>query len=188
MLEVTYKRLERFILLAILVGIVAMFQPWFTAIVELFEPLAPEARLGRTYTREIAPIIFRYGFYITFLSTIAFIVISHYSVEELETAVREKGALLTMLLIALPVIFGLSVLGELSRAHHTAALLHVANFIFAVAIWNGKRWGVIGLGLAALTGLGLGLTDGAILTLSIILVVLALLGVVLSWPKHHPFA
>ena len=188
MFEVAYKRLERIILIAIMVGIVAMFQPWFTAMVGLFEPLAPEARLGRTYTREIAPIIFRYGFYITFLSTIAFIVISHYSVEDLETAVRKKGTILTILLIALPVIFGFSMLGELSRAHHTAALLHVANFVFAVAIWNGKRWGVIGLGLAALAGLGLALTGEAILPLAAALLIAVLTTVMLSWSKRHLFA
>ncbi len=63
MSEINYKKLEKLFVIIILLGMVALFQPWFKSIIELFEPLVPEAKLGRTYKNEIAPIIFRYGFY-----------------------------------------------------------------------------------------------------------------------------
>jgi hypothetical protein len=187
MLESNYKRIERIIVVIMILGIIAMFQPWFKNIVELFQPLVPDVRLGRTYTNEIAPIILRYGFYATFLSTVAFNVISHYSVEELQKAFKEKGRPLTFLLIALPVVYFFIILGHLAWAHYYAALLGVVNFVCAIAAWNWKRWGLIGLGLTALVELGLALSgSAAMITTVIILVAVIALGL-LAWPRRTVF-
>ncbi|MEM7344143.1 MAG: hypothetical protein AAF485_07860 [Chloroflexota bacterium] len=184
MSEAAYKRLERIIVTIMLLGIVAMFQPWFRNIVELFEPLAPDARLGRTFKNEVAPIILRYGFYATFLSTVAFIVISHYSYEDLQKAVKEKGALLTVLLILLPVLYGFLTIGNLAWAFFTAALLGVFNVTFAIALWNKKLWGLIGLVITAVIELILALSGSASLPMGIALLVIAAILFALVWPKR----
>ena len=184
MLERNYKRLEKIIIVIIIVGIIAMFQPWFKNIVELFDPLAPEARLGRTYTNEIAPIILRYGFYATLLSTIAFIVLSHYSVEDLQTAFKEKGKPLTFLSIVLPVFYGFVVLAHLATAQYYAVILGVISFICAIAVWNWKRWGLIGLVLTSLIGLGLAFIDLASMPMAILIMIVVVVMVVLIWPKR----
>lgn len=185
MLATYYKRIEKIILTLIFIGIVAMFQPWFTSIVELFEPLAPDARLGRTFTREVAPVIFRYGFYATFLGTVAFIVISHYSIEDLQRAFQEKGVALTWLLILMPVVYGFALLGELSRGHNYATLLDVVNVICAIAVWNWKRWGLVGLGVVAALDLWLASSGDAIMELAILRMVLAIAVIALFWPRRR---
>ena len=53
MSEVNYKKVEKLFVIIMLLGIVAMFQPWFKNIIELFEPLAPDAKLGRTVTTQV---------------------------------------------------------------------------------------------------------------------------------------
>jgi hypothetical protein len=188
MLERNYKKLEKIIVLIMMLGIIAMFQPWFKNIVELFEPLAPEARLGRTFKNEIAPIILRYGFYATFLSTVAFIVISHHSVEDLQKAFREKGVPLTLLLIVLPVLYGFIVLAHLSQAHYYAALLGVINVVCAIAVWNWKRWGLIGLGLTALVELGLTFSGSASIPTAALILVAIIALVSLTWPRRTAFS
>ncbi len=188
MLEVNHKRAEKVIIAILVIGILAMFQPWFESLVSFFEPLAPEANLTRTYRREIAPIVLRYGFYATFLSTVAFIVLSHYSVEDLQRAFAEKGEPLTLLLIALPVIYGFSILINLAWAYPWAAVLGVFNFVFAIAVWNWKRWGLIGLGASALVELGLAVSDSASITLAGFTLLLALVLVALIWPKRARLA
>jgi hypothetical protein len=184
MLEVNYRRLEKTVVILIFVGILAMFQPWFSNLVELFEPLLPEARVGRTFHNEIAPIIFRYGFYATFLSTVAFIVISHYTPKDLRYAFQTKGVALTLLLIILPVFYGFMLLGNLAWAYYTAALLGVVNFVCAIATWNWKRWGPIGLTLSALAELGLALSGSASIpmAMAILIALVALIGLI--WPKR----
>jgi hypothetical protein len=164
MLERNYKRLERIIIVIMIVGIIAMFQPWFKNIVELFDPLAPEARLGRTYRNEIAPIILRYGFFATFLSTIAFIV--------------------TFLLIALPVFYGFVVLAHLATAQYYAAILGVISFICAIAVWLWKRWGLIGLVLTSLIGLGLAFIGLASMPIAILILIVVIVVVALIWPRR----
>jgi hypothetical protein len=187
MLEINYRRLEKIVVILIFLGILAMFQPWFSSLVELFEPLAPEARLGRTFRNEIAPIIFRYGFYITFLSTVTFIVISHYTTQELRQAFREKGKALTILLILLPVLYGFILLGNLAWANYYATLLGIVNFVCAIAIWNWKRWGLIGLTLSSLAELGLALVGWASLPIAAVLLLTLILVIGLSWPKWTKF-
>ena len=151
---------------------------------ELFDPLAPEARLGRTYRTEIAPIILRYGFFATFLSTIAFIVLSHYSVEDLQTAFEEKGKPLTFLLIMLPVFYGFVVLAHLATAQYYAVILAVIGFICAIAVWNWKRWGLIGLVLTSLIGLGLAFNDLASMPIAILTLLVVIVVVALIWPRR----
>ena len=187
MLELTYKRAEKIIVALMILGLVAMFQPWFENLVELFEPLAPDARLGRTYRREIAPVIFRYGFYATFLSTIAFTALGHYSVDDLRRAAKEKGLALTTLLMALPLIYGFSVILNLAWDRPLSAILQVINFICAIAVWNFRRWGLFGLGLVALAELGLFQSDSVSLNGVLVtwLWVIILLG--LAWPKRSRF-
>ena len=170
-----------------ILGIIAMFQPWFKNFVELFQPLAPEVRLGRTYRTEIAPVILRYGFYATFLSTVVFNVISHYSVEELQRAFKKKGKPLTFLLTALPVFYFFIIIGHLAWGYYYAALLGVVNFICVIAAWGWKRWGLIGLGLSALAELGLALSgSAAVITTVLVLVAIIALGS-LAWPKRTAF-
>lgn len=184
MSQTAYKRLETIIVTIMLLGIIAMFQPWFRNIVELFEPLAPEARLGRTFANDIAPVILRYGFNATFLSTVAFIVISHYSYEDLQKAVTEKGSLLTILLIFAPVIYGFITIGNLAWAYYWAAILGVVNVVCAIAVWNRKLWGLVGLGVTALIEIGLALSGSAWLPLGVFLLSLALVLFALAWPKR----
>ena len=178
-----YKRLEKIIVALILLGIIAMFQPWFKSIVELFEPLAPEARLGRTYKNEVAPVILRYGFYATFLSTVAFIVISHYSYDDLRKAIKEKGLLLTILLVLAPVLYGFIVIANLAWAYYYAAIMGVFSVVFAIALWNKKMWGLIGLGLTALIELVLALTGLASIPTAILLVLIVVILFGLALPK-----
>ena len=187
MSEASYKRLEKIFITVMLIGIIAMFQPWFTNVVELFEPLAPEVRLGRTFKNEIAPIILRYGFYATFLGTIAFIVISHFSYEDLQKAFKSKGVPLTLLLIALPVVYGFIILAHLAWAQNSAAILGIINFVSAIAVWNWKRWGLIGLGLTALAELGLALSGSAALITTILILVIIIVLALLVWPRRSTF-
>ena len=187
MSETNYKRLERVFVIVMLIGIIAMFQPWFKNIVEIFEPLAPEARLGRTFRNEIAPMIFRYGFYATFLGTIAFIVISHYSYEDLQKAFRSKGVPLTLLLIILPVVYGFTILAHLAWAQNSAAILGIINFVCAIAVWNWKRWGLIGLGLTALAELGLALSGSAALITTVLILFIIIALALLIWPRRTAF-
>ncbi len=179
-----YKRLEQIIVTIMLLGIIAMFQPWFENIVELFEPLAPDARLGRTYRNEYAPIILRIGFWATFLGTVAFISISHYSYDELLTSSREKGTLLTILLVLIPIVYGFVVIANLAWAYHWAAIVGVFNVVFAIAVWNKKLWGLIGLGITALIELGLAFSGSAWLPIAIVFVALAVGLFALIWPKR----
>ena len=187
MLEKNYKIAEKFIVVIIILGIIAMFQPWFKNIIELFQPLFPDVKLARTYTNEVAPVILRYGFYATFLGTVAFNVISHYSVEDLQRAIEEKGKLLTTLFVALPVVYFLIIISHLAWGHYNAALLGVVNFICVIAIWGWKGWGLIGLGLSALAELGLALSGNAsMITTVIIFAAIIALGL-LIWPKRTRF-
>jgi hypothetical protein len=184
MLEVNYKRFEKTVIILIFVGILAMFQPWFKNLIELFDPLMPDVRVGRVYTNEIAPIIFRYGFYATFLSTIAFIVISHYTPKDLVYAFQTKGVLLTWLLIVLPVFYGFMLLGNLAWAYYTAAQLCVVNFVCAIAIWNWKRWGLIGLTISALAELGLAFSGSTSMPIAIAILIALVTLIGLIWPKR----
>lgn len=184
MSEQAYKRLEHIIVTLMILGIVAILQPWFRNIVELFEPLAPDARLGRTYKNEIAPIVLRIGFYATFLSTVAFITISHHSYDDLRKAVTQKGAILTILLVLGPVLYGFIVIGNLAWAYYWGAILGVCNFVFVLAVWNKKLWGLIGLGLAALVELGLALSGLASLPIAVTVVVVAAVIFGLIWPNR----
>ncbi len=184
MLETNYKRLEKIVIFVMIVGIIAMFQPWFRSMVELFDPLTPDTNLGRNFRQEIAPIIFRYGFYATFLSTVAFIIISHYDADDLRQAFREKGVPLTILLIFLPVVYGFVVIGHLAWAEYDAALLGVINVTCAIATWNWKRWGPIGLGLTALVELGLAFSDLSSRPIAVTIFLAAIVLVALIWPKR----
>jgi hypothetical protein len=184
MVEVNFKRLEKMVIILIFVGILAMFQPWFSSLVELFEPLAPEARLGRTFRNEIAPFIFRYGFYITFLSTVTFIAISHYTPTELRQAFKTRGVPLTFLLIILPIFYGFMLLGNMAWAYYYAALLGVVNFVCAIATWNWKRWGPIGLALSALAEFGLALSGSASITIAVAILIAFVAVASLIWPRR----
>jgi|GEM_PF-2652025 len=180
----SYKRLEQIIVAIMLLGIVAMFQPWFRNIVELFAPLAPEARLGRTYTNEIAPIVLRIGFYAAFLGTVAFIVISHYSYKDLRKAVTQKGTLLTILLVLVPVLYGFLTIANLAWAYYLASFLGVFNVVFAIALWNKRFWGLVGLGLTAVIELALAFSGSASLPMAGLLLVIAGALFALSWSKR----
>ena len=180
----SYKRLEQIIVTIMLLGIIAMFQPWFKNIVELFEPLAPDARLGRTYKNEIAPMILLFGFWATFLGTVAFIVVSHYSHEDLRKATHQKGTLLTILLVIAPVMYGFIVIANLAWAYNWAAILGVFNVIFAIAFWNKKQWGPIGLGLTALIELGLALSGSAWIPIGLLLLLTVIILAGLAWPRR----
>ena len=184
MLEVNYKRIEKVIIIIMVVGIIAMFQPWFESLLKLFEPLAPEADLARIYRREVAPVVLRYGFYAAFLGTVAFIVLSHYRPEDLPRAFAEKGKALTILLVALPVIYGFSVLFNLAWAYFGATALGVINFVCAIAVWGWKRWGLMGLGVSAVVGLGLALAGLASVSVSGFSFLLAIVLIILIWPKR----
>lgn len=179
-----YKRLEQIFVAIMLVGIILMFQPWFNNIIELFEPFFPEARLGRIYRNDIAPVILRYGFHAAFYGTVAFIVLSHYSHTDIQKAVREKGGWLTFLLIVAPIIYGFGVLIHMSWAHAWSAILAVFNVVFAIAVWNKKLWGIIGLSISVLIGLVLAFADSGSMPTAIIFVVVALVINALFWPKR----
>ena len=178
------KRIEQVIVVIMLLGIILMFQPWFSSIVELFEPFFPDARLGRAYRNDIAPIIVRYGFNAAFYGTVAFIVISHYSHKDIQKAVREKGGLMTLLLIVAPVIYGFGVLIHMAGAYYWSAILAVFNVVFAIAVWNKKLWGIIGLTVSVLIGLALAFTENGSMPTAIVFVVVALIINALFWPKR----
>ena len=184
MQEKTHQRIESIIVVLMIIGIIAMFQPWFVNIVELFEPFAPEADLGRLYKDDIAPSVLRYGFFVTMLSTIAFIVFSHYSLEELERAYDEKGKALTYLLIAMPVISGFSVLGTLSNSMGWSAIGYVFGFIFSIALWHWRRWGFIGLITVALIQLGLLAIGKSLIIVTVFFVAAVILTTILVWPRR----
>ncbi len=184
MQEKTQQRIETIIVILIITGIIAMFQPWFVNIVELFEPFAPEADLGRLYKNDIAPTVLRYGFFITMLSTIAFIVFSHYSLEELERAYDEKGKALTYLLIAMPVISGFSILGTLSDSLGWSAIGYVFAFIFSIALWHWRRWGFIGLIAVAVIQLGLLAIGKGLIIVTVFFAVAVVLTLILVWPRR----
>jgi hypothetical protein len=184
MQEKTHQRIESIIVILMIIGIIAMFQPWFVNIFELFEPLAPEADLGRLYKDDIAPSVLRYGFYITMLSTIAFIVFSHYSLEELERAYDEKGKTLTSLLIAMPVISGFSVLGTLSASMGWSALVYVFGFICSIALWHSRRWGLMGLIAVAVIQLGLLAIGKGLIIVTVFFTLTVVLTLILTWPRR----
>lgn len=184
MLEKNYKRLESIVVILMVVGIFAMFQPWFVNIVELFSPLAPETNLGKLYKEDIAPSVLRYGFYIVFLSTITITVLNHYSVEELEKAIEEKGKALTFLLIAFPVISGLSVLVSLANGFGWSAIIWVLSFIFGIALWHWRRWGFVGLILVTIAQLVMAAAGLASLAVAVFFTVAFIILLILIWPKR----
>ena len=184
MLERNYKRLESIIVILMVVGIFAMFQPWFVNVVELFGPLVPDTDLGKLYKEDVAPAVLRYGFYTVFFSTIAIIVLNHYSVEELEKAIEEKGKALTFLLIAFPVISGLSVLVSLANSFGWSAIIWVLSFIFGIALWHWRRWGFIGLILVTIAQLVMVAAGLASLAVALIFTGAFTLLLILIWPKR----
>ena len=185
MFEQQYKRVEKMIVIFMVVGIFALFQPWFQSVVSLFDGLSPETDLVRLYSREVAPTIFRYGFYLLLLSTVAFTVISHYTPADLLQAMAEKGTILTWVLVVLPAIIGFTILGNLSVGAGTAATIGILAFICGVAIWNWKRWGVIGYVLTSfitviLAAMSRAQMGTAVLNLALAFTILALL-----WPQRE---
>jgi hypothetical protein len=184
MLEKNYKRLESIIVILMVVGIFAMFQPWFVNVVELFSPLAPDTNLGKLYKDDIAPAVLRSGFYIVFLSTIAITILNHYSLEEVERAIEEKGKALTFLLIAFPVISGLSVLVSLANSFGWSAIIWVLSFIFGVALWHWRRWGFVGLILVTIAQLVMVAAGLASLGVALFFTVALIFLLILIWPKR----
>ena len=184
MSEQNYKRTEKIIIILMLVGLIAMFQPWFSSVAGLFDNFAADANLGRMYSREIAPTIFRYGFYILLLSTIAFTVLSHYSVEDLEQAITEKGKILTWLLIALPVVIGFTLLINMANGFNLAAFLGVFAFVCAIAIWHWRRWGVVGYSVISLAWVGMAISGSAELITAVLNLILTVVVIALLWPRR----
>ena len=187
MSEKSYKRAEKIIIILMILGMLTMFQPWFRSVASLFDPLSAEGDFGRTYSREIAPMVFRYGFYIVLLSTVAFIVLSHYNVDELQRAVAEKGKALTWLLIALPVFVGFVLLINLSIGLNLAALLGVLAFVFAIAIWHWRRWGVVGYVLTSIGWMVMAVMGTAEMNTAVINFILTIVMLVLIWPRREKF-
>lgn len=185
MSEQTYKRTEKIIIILMIIGMIAMFQPWFRSVATMFDPFTAEGGLGRAYSREVAPSVFRYGFYILLLSTVAFIVLSHYSVEELERAVAEKGKVLTWLLVLLPVYVGFALLINLSVGFNLAALLGVLAFSFAIAIWHWRRWGVIGYVLVSLGWMVMAVMGTAEMITAVVNLILTIIIIALLWPRRE---
>ncbi len=161
MLELYYKRAEQIIIIVMIIGIIAVFRPWFSDLVGLFEGFAPDINLERTFQRETSVIIFRMGVYATLLGLIAFIFISHHTPTDFRDAFSEKGPYLASLLLALPLIYGIFVIENFAIWSGMGIILNVFNFICAIAVWNRKTWGVIGLGLSTLYGFILGFGEAA---------------------------
>ncbi len=185
MSEQSYKRTEKIIIILMLVGLAAMFQPWFRSVAAWFDIFAVDADFGRLYSREVAPMVFRYGFYILLLSTVAFTVLSHYSVEELNRALAEKGRLLTWLLIALPVIIGFTLLVNMANGFNLAAFWSVFAFVCAIAIWYWRRWGVVGYALISLGWMGMAVGGSAYFITAVFNLVLAIIIVALLWSRRE---
>ncbi len=185
MFEQRYKQVEKIIVILMLVGLLAMFQPWFQNAASLLEGLAAGSEWGRLYGREIAPTIFRYGFYTLLLSTVAFISISHYSVDDLQRAISEKGQALTWLLVALPITAGFAILVNLSIGAGFAAFVGVFAFIYAISTWNWRRRGVIGLAVVNLGLLVLGVMGRADLGTAVFNTLLTVVIIGLIWPRRE---
>lgn len=187
MFEQRYKQVEKTIVILMLVGILAMFQPWFHNVASLVEGFLPESELGNVYSREVAPTIFRYGFYMLLLSTVAFISISHYSVDDLQRAISEKGKALTWLLIAMPIIVGFTIVINLSVGAGLAAFVGIFSFVYAVSTWNWRRRGVIGLAIVNLGLLVMGMVGMADLGTAVFNIILTLIIIGLIWPLREKF-
>ncbi|MBK8902487.1 MAG: hypothetical protein IPM53_14970 [Anaerolineaceae bacterium] len=185
MFEQRYKQVEKTIVILMLVGILAMFQPWFQNAASWLEGLSAGSEWGQLYGREIAPTIFRYGFYTVLLSTVAFISISHYSVDDLQRAINEKGQLLTWLLVAMPIIVGFTILVNLSIGAGLAAFVGVFAFIYAISTWNWRRRGVIGLAVVNLGLLVLGITGRGDLGTAVLNTILTIAIIGLIWPRRE---
>ncbi len=187
MFEQRYKQVEKTIVILMLVGLLAMFQPWFQNAASLLERFAAGSEWGRQYGREIAPTIFRYGFYTLLFSTVAFISISHYSVDDLQRAISEKGHALTWLLVAIPVIVGFTILVNLSIGAGFAAFVGVFAFIFAISTWNWRRRGVIGLAVVNLGLLALGVMGRGDWGTAVFNTILTIAIIGLIWPRREKF-
>lgn len=185
MFEQRYKQVEKTIVILMLVGILAMFQPWFQNAASLLEGLSAESEWGRLYSREIAPTIFRYGFYTLLLSTVAFISISHYSADDLQRAISEKGHALTWLLVAMPIIVGFTILVNLSIGAGFAAFVGIFAFLYAISTWNWRRRGVIGLAFVNLGLLVLGMMGRGDLATAVFNTILTVVIIGLIWPRRE---
>jgi hypothetical protein len=185
MFEQRYKQLEKTIVILMLVGILAMFQPWFQNAASLLERLSAESEWGRLYGREIAPTIFRYGFYTLLLSTVAFISISHYSVDDLQRAISEKGHALTWLLVAVPITAGFEILVNLSIGAGFAAFVGIFAFTHAISTWNWRRRGVIGLAVVNLGLLVLSMMGRGDLATAVFNTILTVVIIGLIWPRRE---
>lgn len=184
MFEQRYKQVEKTIVILMLVGLLAMFQPWFQNVATLLEGLSAESDWGQLYGREIAPTIFRYGFYTLVLSTVAFISISHYSVDDLQRAISEKGHTLTWLLVAMPILVGFTILINLSIGAGVAAFVGIFAFIFVISTWNWRRRGVIGLAVVHLGLLVLGVMGRGELVTAVFNTLLTIIIIGLIWPRR----
>ena len=188
--EIAYKRLEQILIFFIIIGIVAMFQPWFRDFFEWLQPFvtsSEEANFGRSYRDEWAPIILRYGFFSTFLATVAYTSLTHYTIEDLEQAFAEKGTSLAFSLILLPILAGFSLLYALALGSYWTTILSVLTFIGATAMWNWKRQGVIMLSVSTLLIFIQAMTGTAHLVMSILLSAVSLLAVGLSIRQWQNF-
>ena len=185
MSEQTYKRTEKIIIILMLVGMVAMFQPWFRSVAAWVDLISAEAEFGKMFGRDIAPVIFRYGFYILLLSTVAFTVLSHYNAEELQRAEAEKGKALTWLLICLPVVIGFTLVINMSGGFNVAAFIGVLAFACAIAIWHWRRWGVVGYTLASMIWVGMALTGSADMITAVLNLILAIITIALLWSRRE---
>ena len=126
-LEGVNRRVERILIVVMILGLLAMFRPWVKELIGLFGPFAP--------------VLLRYGFLAVFLSTVAYIVLTHCSVTDLRRAAGQKGAPLTAILIAMLVLYGFDVILHLSQDHRQAALLGMLHFVFAWPFGTGSAGG-----------------------------------------------
>ena len=127
------------------VGLLALFQPWFRNIAGWFDGLADSGDASLVYREDIAPVVFRYGFFLLLASTLGFIIVGHYTPLMLRRALVAKGTGLTYWLIFLPLAYGVMVITSLAYGYGGGSVLGIIGAVAAIAAWNWRTWGVVGL-------------------------------------------
>ena len=146
-ISIAHQRIERWMMRFMAIGLLAMFQPWFRSIASWFNGLTDSGDASTIYREDIAPFVFRYGFFVLLASTLGFIIVGHFTPLMMQESFVTKGKALTYWLIFLPLGYGLMLIGSLAYGYGGGALMGLIGAVAAIAAWNWKPWGVVAIGL-----------------------------------------
>lgn len=153
-IAVAHQRIEKWMMAFMVIGLFAMFQPWFRSIASWFNGLTDSGDASEVYRVDIAPVVFRYGFFLLLASTLGFIIVGHYTPLMLQKAFNTKGRPLTFWLIFLPLGYGLMVIGNLAYGYALGSLLGVMGAVASIAVWNWRAWGLVLVGAIGVLAIG----------------------------------